>query len=212
MNNSSQSKPAGGARRERDRLRRRQDIMAAAERVFALHGFDAATIEQIAREAGYAAGTIYLYFKDKQDLYVALIAGKLATMVDLVAAASLVAAPDDPVAALRNAVRAQFQFYDQNRSFFEVLMRRHPGPPPAGREGWESIERTLKRHHEILVDLVTQGQRRKLIRGGESQDFAMALLGMVIHLTHEMMKEGGEPLVGKADFVIDLFMTGAARG
>ncbi len=72
LNNSSHKlKPAGG-RRERERARRAQDILAAAERVFAVHGFDATTIEQIAQEAEYAVGTIYLYFKDKQALYAAL--------------------------------------------------------------------------------------------------------------------------------------------
>jgi AcrR family transcriptional regulator len=211
LNQPSPTAPETGARRERERLLRRQAILSAAERVFALHGFEAATIEQIAREAEYAAGTIYLYFKDKQALYAALIAGKLSAMVDLVETIVRASAPADPVGALRNAIRTQFEFHDQNRGFFEVLLRHHPGPPPAGREDWESIERTLRRHHAILVDLIVQCQRRKLIRAGESLDYAVALLGMVIHLTHEAMKAGGRPLLGKADFVFDLFMTGARR-
>src|ERR1035441_6562493 len=122
LNSSShKSKPAGG-RREREKARRAQDILAAAERVFAIHGFDAATIEQIAQEAEYAAGTIYLYFKDKHALYAALIASKLSSMVDQVEKAAQEAAPDDPANVLRNAIRAQFEFHDHNREFFEVLI------------------------------------------------------------------------------------------
>jgi AcrR family transcriptional regulator len=211
MNIISQKRPEAGSRREREKAHRRQDILTAAERVFAIHGFDAATIEQIAQEAEYAAGTIYLYFKDKHALYAALIASKLSSMVDQVEKAAQEAASADPANGLRNAIRAQFEFHDHNREFFEVLMRHHKGPPPAGTRDWKLIEQTLKRHHVILVGLIEQSQRRKLIRQGSSTDFATALVGMVVHLTRVAMEDGKQPLVGKTDFVFQLFMAGAQR-
>jgi AcrR family transcriptional regulator len=211
MNIISQKRPEAGSRREREKAHRRQDILTAAERVFAIHGFDAATIEQIAQKAEYATGTIYLYFKDKHALYAALIASKLSSMVDQVEKAAQKAAPADPANGLRNAIRAQFEFHDHNREFFEVLMRHHKGPPPAGTRDWKLIEQTLKRHHAILVSLIEQSQRRKLIRKGSSPDFATALVGMVVHLTRVAMEDGKQPLVGKTDFVFQLFMAGAQR-
>jgi TetR/AcrR family fatty acid metabolism transcriptional regulator len=211
MNLQSHKHSETAGRREREKLRRAQDILSAAERVFAIHGFDAATMEQIAQEAQYATGTIYLYFKDKHALYAALIASKLSSMVDQVEKAAQAAAPADPANRLRNAIQAQFAFHDANREFFEVLMRHHKGPPPAGTRDWKLIGQTIKRHHVILVDLIEQCQRRRLIRKGDSLDFATALLGMVVHLTRGAMKEGKQPLVGKMDFVFQLFMTGAQR-
>jgi AcrR family transcriptional regulator len=53
--------------------RRRAQILAAASRVFARHGFHRATVRQVAREAGIADGTIYLYFRSKQELLLALL-------------------------------------------------------------------------------------------------------------------------------------------
>jgi TetR/AcrR family fatty acid metabolism transcriptional regulator len=47
-------------------------ILDAAERIFARHGFFAARVSEIAREAGVADGTIYLYFKSKDDLLISL--------------------------------------------------------------------------------------------------------------------------------------------
>jgi TetR/AcrR family fatty acid metabolism transcriptional regulator len=211
MNLKSREHSETAGRREREKLRRAQDILSAAERVFAIHGFDAATIEQIAQEAEYAAGTIYLYFKDKHALYAALIASKLSSMVDQVEKAAQEAAPADPANRLRNAIKAQFEFHDHNREFFEVLMRHHKEPPPAGTRDWKLIEQTLKRHHTILVSLIEQSQRRKLIRQGSSTDFATALVGMVVHLTRFAMKDGQQPLAAKTDFVFQLFMTGAQR-
>jgi AcrR family transcriptional regulator len=203
-------KSAGG-RRERERARRAQDILAAAERVFAMHGFDAATIEQIASEAEFAVGTIYLYFKDKHDLYVALFASKLSAMVDQVEQAAQAAAPANPADRLRYAIRAQFEFHDANHEFFEVLMRHHQGPPAAGTADWKLIGQTFQRHHAILVDLIARLQRQKIIRPGDSADLATALLGMVIHLTRAAMRDGHQPLAAKTDFVFQLFMTGAQR-
>src|ERR1035441_10372674 len=199
MNLQSHKHSETAGRREREKLRRAQDILSAAERVFAIHGFDAATMEQIAQAAQYATGTIYLYFKDKHALYAALIASKLSSMVDQVEKAAQAAAPADPANRLRNAIRSQFEFHDHNREFFEVLMRHHRGPPPAGTRDWKLIGQTIKRHHVILVDLIEQSQRRKLIRKGDSVDFATALLGMVIHLTHVAMKDGKQPLVGRSE-------------
>jgi hypothetical protein len=69
----------------------------------------------------------------------------------------------------------------------------------------------LKRHHAILVGLIEQSQRRKLIRQGNSLDFATALLGMVVHLTRGAMADSRQPLAAKTDFVFQLFMTGAQR-
>ena len=209
MNLQSHKHSDTAGRREREKLRRAQDILSAAERVFAIHGFDAATIEQIAQEAEYATGTIYLYFKDKHALYAALIASKLSAMVDQVEKAAQEAASADPANGLRNAIRSQFEFHDHNREFFEVLMRHHKGPPPAGTRDWKLIGQTLKRHHAILVGLIEQSQRRKLIRQGNSLDFATALLGMVVHLTRGAMADSRQPLAAKTDFVFQLFMTGA---
>ena len=211
LNISSQVVRAAGGRRERERVRRAQDILAAAERVFAVHGFDAATIEHIAKEAEYAVGTIYLYFRDKHALYAALFANKLSAMVDQVEQASQTAAPANPADRLRDAIRAQFEYHDANREFFEVLMRHHQGPPAAGTADWKLIGQTLGRHHSVLVSLIARLQRRKIIRSGDCGDFATALAGMMIHLTRVAMHEGSQPLAAKTNFVFQLFMTGAKR-
>ena len=59
-------------RKEREKERRRQQIMVAAKRVFIEKGFGGATMEDIAREAELSAGTLYLYFKNKNELYASL--------------------------------------------------------------------------------------------------------------------------------------------
>ncbi|HUV50086.1 MAG TPA: TetR/AcrR family transcriptional regulator [Anaerolineae bacterium] len=59
-------------RKERERGRRRQQIMLAAKRVFYNKGFAKVTMEDIAREAELSPGTLYLYFKNKDELCASL--------------------------------------------------------------------------------------------------------------------------------------------
>lgn len=59
-------------RKEREKERRRQQIMVAAKRVFSSKGFNKATMEDIAREAELSPGTLYLYFMNKDELYASL--------------------------------------------------------------------------------------------------------------------------------------------
>jgi AcrR family transcriptional regulator len=59
-------------RKERERERRRQQIIVAAKRVFSIKGFNKTTMEDIAKEAELSPGTLYLYFKNKDELYASL--------------------------------------------------------------------------------------------------------------------------------------------
>lgn len=59
-------------RKEREKERRRQQIMVAAKRVFSIKSFGKATMEDIAKEAELSPGTIYLYFKNKDELFASL--------------------------------------------------------------------------------------------------------------------------------------------
>jgi AcrR family transcriptional regulator len=59
-------------RKEREKERRRQQIMVAAKRIFSANGFNKSTMEDIAREAELSPGTIYLYFRNKDELYASL--------------------------------------------------------------------------------------------------------------------------------------------
>jgi len=59
-------------RKEREKEQRKNDIIDAAERVFFNKGFDAATVDEVAAEAELSKGTLYLYFKSKEDLHFAI--------------------------------------------------------------------------------------------------------------------------------------------
>jgi TetR/AcrR family transcriptional regulator len=108
-------------RREQERMRRRQDILAAARAVFAQDGFRRATMDAIAQRAEIAKGTVYLYFASKQAVLAELV---LQALVDL--AARLQTASDrcsvlHPDHRLRAMADAYLVFGQQAPDTFRLL-------------------------------------------------------------------------------------------
>jgi AcrR family transcriptional regulator len=64
---------AQGQPRTKEKNERIADITAAAEKIFLSKGYFSSTIEEIAKEAGVSKGTVYLYFKNKEELYASLM-------------------------------------------------------------------------------------------------------------------------------------------
>src|SRR6187455_3729116 len=72
--------PASAGRKARSG-ERREAILAAALDEFSSRGFEAARLEDVARRAGVAKGTIYLYFRDKENLFQELVRAELSPVV-----------------------------------------------------------------------------------------------------------------------------------
>jgi len=100
----------GGDKRER--------ILAAAETVFAKHGFFAARVAEIAKEAGVADGTIYLYFKNKDDLLISLFESRMKQVNEALRVAIATEPPKDQ---LRAFIKRYLQLVHDEPAAAEVL-------------------------------------------------------------------------------------------
>ena len=96
-----------------------QRIIEAAVRVFARNGYYNSRVADIAREAGIASGTVYLYFRSKDDILIALFREKMAAFVAYVRRA--IAAEPDPVAKLRRLVALHFEILESDPDLAEVV-------------------------------------------------------------------------------------------
>src|SRR5216117_450473 len=96
-----------------------QQIIDAAVRVFARNGFYNSRVSDIAREAGIASGTIYLYFKTKDEILVTLFRDKMAGFVGTLRK-EIAGEPDAP-ARLRRLIRLHFETLEANADMAEVV-------------------------------------------------------------------------------------------
>ena len=112
---SSPERPDRGERAGGDKRAR---ILAAAERIFARHGFFAARVSEIAKEAGVADGTIYLYFKSKDDLLISLFERRMKQVNDDLRAAIAERSPTEQLSAF---IHTYLQLVSDEPTTAEVL-------------------------------------------------------------------------------------------
>jgi TetR/AcrR family fatty acid metabolism transcriptional regulator len=96
-----------------------QQIIDAAIRVFARTGYYNSRVSEIAREAGIASGTIYLYFKTKDEILVTLFRERMAEWVAFVRRE--IAGVPDPLAKIRRLVALHFSVLEKDPDLAEVV-------------------------------------------------------------------------------------------
>lgn len=196
-------------RRERERLQRRADILRAAEAVFAANGFHAASIEQIARTAEYATGTVYLYFRDKEMLFIELFEEKIRELAGLIQQRTGGIA--DPAEAIRQLVAARMEYFERNRSFFRIYAREGMNRYETPQDRWTGVIRLYESYLDMVGGIIRSGQRRGIFRKGNPHQYAVALSGIMIQLTRDQLQSQQErPLTDLIPFVVELFFKGAA--
>jgi TetR/AcrR family transcriptional regulator, fatty acid metabolism regulator protein len=112
--------PAKGPKREpQPELGKRARILEAAIKVFAAEGFYNAKVSQIAQAAGVADGTIYLYFKSKDDLLINLFEDRMERVNANLREA--IETESTAIARLRRIVKLHLQLVEENRDMAEVI-------------------------------------------------------------------------------------------
>ena len=148
-------------RKERDRQMRRADILHAAEHIFAQKGYDKATMQDIAREAQYATGTVYLYFKDKESLYFSLLEEKISEMMSIIKEKTV--GDKDVKVNLNVLIYESLDFFENNQDFFHIFVSE------TGKFRWV-IDRKIassafmSEHMNYLADIIRKAQQQKMIR------------------------------------------------
>jgi len=110
---SHQARPLGSLRNAAPAHDAKERIMEAAEELFAAQGYAATSVSQIAQSAGTNRALLYYYFRDKRDLYWAIMKGGLRELGALIAAVG--ESPGGPRERLEHFVRG----------YYELLVRRH---------------------------------------------------------------------------------------
>ncbi len=107
-------------RKEREKEQRRNDIIDAAERVFFEKGISAATMDDIAEEAELSKGTIYLYFKSKEDLYLAIHFRGLGILKKMFQEAER--SCENGLDKVRAIGMAYYQFFKEQTDYYNALL------------------------------------------------------------------------------------------
>jgi len=185
---------------------KRDAILRAAIDVFAERGFFNAQVADVARAAGVAAGTVYLYFKSKDDLLVSIFERSMRE--GLTKGRAAVADEPDPRERLLRLARAHLARLGRDRNLaivFQVELRQST-------KFMERFSATLLRDYLGLIrEAIADGQREGLFRSDvKATAMAKMLFGALDEMaTNWILSRRRYSLEAEADMVVDVFISGA---
>lgn len=189
---------------------KRQRILDAAVKVFAKKGYHGAKVAEIAKKAGVADGTIYLYFRNKEDILVSLFDEVMEEHIAR-ARAEIARVPSAPE-KLKVAARHHLELFSGNEDLavvFQVELRQSTKFLERFTASW------LQDYFKLLQDVIADGQKDGSIRADLPRKLATkALFGILDEMVTSWTLGRKDYDVGNlAEPVVDLFLRGAsARG
>lgn len=153
-----------------------QSIQEATMRVIARKGMAAATMQEIADEAGVAKGTIYLYFRDRDELVEKTFETAMQTLMTQVDAALALEVPIEE--KLRAILSAQFSFFNANREFFRLYLSLRMPEGPAGRQRRQRqhCQPQYRDRTRRLADVLSQAMERGEARRTDPWKLALFII------------------------------------
>jgi AcrR family transcriptional regulator len=204
----TQSQTRKATRRELEFRLRRQDIMSAARTLFIAKGLRNTTLDEIAELSAFGKGTIYNYFTNKDDLFLAIIH----QLIDETSAEIRTAvneAAEGARAKLFAYAMATVSHFHTNNEVFLMIMREHNQLDP------QMIARFIDRYQERLSFVSQSLQTGMLsgnIRSSDPQKLAILFDGMirtyVMAVSQGLWPSSGESPTVVAELVVSVFFDG----
>ena len=152
-------RPPASQPREARQAERRAAILAAALEEFSVSGFAATRLDDVARRAGVAKGTIYLYFRDKESLFQELVRTMLSPVVGALEAAPMA---DLPARAVAEAIADLFVreiFGTRRKDVIRLIIAEGPRFPKLAEFYYhEVIERVTAAMRALMTRAVARGE------------------------------------------------------
>ena len=183
---------------------KRERILTAATRTFARHGFFNAQVADVARAAGVAAGTVYLYVRSKDDLLVSIFEQ---TMQAAISEGRAALEGLDAEARLRRIARLHLERLGADRDLaivFQIELRQTT-------KFMERFSATYVREYlGIIREVIEDGQARRIFRGAINPTLAAKVLfGALDEMaTNWVLSPRAYDLGADADPIVDLILDG----
>jgi AcrR family transcriptional regulator len=140
---------------------RQEEILEAAAKLFARHGYAGTDTQLLADELGVGKGTLYRYFPSKEKLFLAAVdrvMRKLRCQID-----SVIADIQDPLDQMAEAIRAYLAFFADNPEYVELIIQERAQFKDRKKPTYfEHREANLERWRAVYRSLITEGRLRTM--------------------------------------------------
>jgi AcrR family transcriptional regulator len=139
---------------------RQSEIITAARKVFAEKGYVASTVDEIAAQAAMAKGTVYLYFASKEQIYNAVLANDLETLLQLTL--KKIAAAGTALEKISAYINARFDYCEERRDFFRIMFIEPFGSPVLSKaKAREWLREPVRLLTAAIEDAISTNQIRR---------------------------------------------------
>jgi len=193
------------------REQKRNTIMQAALKIFSRKGYSPAAIEEVAREASIAKGTLYLYFRDKADLFSSTILFVIDGLVEVMQ--ENITESMGPLEVMRSIAYTELEYFSQNTEFFGLIRTVMGGNLLGDHESlFSKISDKRLELVQYLTQIVQSAQSEALIRKDiEAEEIVYGYLGMMESALDQIgfKKEDHEIDIGqKVDTIMKILLEG----
>jgi TetR/AcrR family transcriptional regulator len=195
-------------RKEREYLAHRREILSAAEKVFAAKGFFPTTMSDIAHKAEFGTGTLYKYFKSKEELYFTLIDEKMEEINQLVKI--VFSEKTTSMKKIEKVLRLLFEFIEKNQDFFRIyISERNRFEWTVKDDLGRTIYEKMVAYIGTLSQVIKQGIKEGEFKAMNPWDLAQALVGIVNSFVFEwLISPKPYSLISRADSILEIFLRG----
>ena len=189
---------------------RRAGILKAARKVFARHGYDGATMDDVAEACSIAKGTLYLYFKSKRQIYLGVLKEDLRLLREETRRA--IEAASTAEARIRAFITSRFDFCDRHRDFFRIYNADISAIFVTAHPMQKDLREFYLEQARILAGLIAEGIRAGDLREVDPQTAAFAIYDTTrASIARRVLGLSSRTGSADADSIIDLIWRGIAR-
>ena len=150
----------------------KKNILQAAQSVFTGHGYAQASMRMIAKVAGISVGGIYLYFRNKEELYLTLMQEMMQKLDDLTAVA--LCKVEDPAEAIAAFISISIEFARKNREML-ILQGRELGFS----FGIDRKREFLRERRKLIAEIIRKGMKTGVFRECDADEAAWIIFNML---------------------------------
>lgn len=190
---------------------RRAELIDAASAVFARKGFAGASVDEIAKEAGVAKGTVYLYYPSKHDIYWAALESGIVALDRAIRTAAEAVMPVSLRGQLLAIARTKLAYFDERRDFFRIYFS-ELGSQTCEVAAHPRLRPLYLEQVQFVQTLVERALARREIRPCEPRRVAFAIGDLVRGCIRRRLLETDMPSIDdEAAFIVEVLWNGIGR-
>jgi AcrR family transcriptional regulator len=166
------------SRKEREHLARRNEILQAALKLFSQKGYHQTSINEIAKEAQFSVGSLYGFFKNKEDLFLTLFNSEIEEIEDYINGRT--GQVQDLKERINTMVQSLFEYFEGHWEAFNILALNRTTLDLSLKDNLgEMIHNRQLQFLKITLEWIRDGIERGVFRPLRAEEMALAFMGLI---------------------------------